>query len=149
MNDLGKRLGMVYGPTSSGAECDNTPGVFRQFGYNAANHVSYDVNGVRSDICQNRRPLLACGTSKTGVGHTWVVDGYLEQSGWQKSYTVFYDGNTPLYSLSNSPVKTSTTWNVHHNFGADGTDDAWIMYTDPSHPYKNNIRMVFGITPIR
>lgn len=89
----------------------------------SSSKVAFNVDTAKSIVC-NKGPLCMRGSSSSGIGHAWVVDGwnsYLTQT-WLMLYNKY--GRFVRESLE------SETWTklLHCNFGWNGTCDGYYSY---------------------
>lgn len=137
--DIGKTIGINYGPEGSEAKYYDIPIGFIAYGYQSSlkEHNSSDV---ASEIIKFKRPVCMTGVNpSTASGHAWVCDG-VEQRNSNKEYYVEYVNNGKYdnlgYTLIDNPGSFGyTTYSYFHmNMGWDGTDDGWYLDNNVLHP---------------
>ncbi|WP_279166449.1 C10 family peptidase [Phocaeicola coprophilus] len=137
--DIGKTIGINYGPEGSEAKYYDIPIGFIAYGYQSSlkEHNSSDV---ASEIIKFKRPVCMTGVDPLkNEGHAWVCDG-VEKRNSNKEYYVEYVNNGKYdnlgYTLIDNPGSFGyTTYSYFHmNMGWDGTDDGWYLDNNVLHP---------------
>ncbi len=112
---VGNKAGMDYGVDGSGASLEGGLNAFRQMGYAKAR-----ITESRSD-CINSLPSLMVGSTNSGVGHAWVVDGYkYERTEIVRHPKTNHSVTIPYLGYSNGYLKFNWGWN--------GSCDGYYMY---------------------
>lgn len=110
IREVGREANSNYGTISTSTAKAKARPTFRAFGYDAGYLESYDEDKVVTSIIDSL-PVYTRGTDVVkGVGHAWVIDGYLKN----KNVNYYYNMQPP-YSL----YKTITEYQhyVHCNWG--------------------------------
>lgn len=110
IREVGREANSNYGTINTSTAKAKARPTFRAFGYDAGYLESYDEDKVVTSIIDSL-PVYTRGTDVVkGVGHAWVIDGYLKN----KNVNYYYNMQPP-YSL----YKTITEYQhyVHCNWG--------------------------------
>ncbi|MBQ3247450.1 MAG: C10 family peptidase, partial [Alistipes sp.] len=110
VREVGREANADYGTKVTTATNSEAKQALRAFGYSVSSYETY--SDVRAKLYLGlQRPILARGDNVDGgVGHMWVIDGYLKN----KNVNYYYNMQPP-YSL----YKTITEYQhyVHCNWG--------------------------------
>lgn len=142
MRDVGYYVNMTYGCSSSGAYDNDIPNALKSvFGFSSANYINYsfsdDYQRVKDNL-NNGWPILLSGyqtkneflgfpTSYTD-GHTWVCDGYSEQT----YYTCDANGNQSGMSY----LLFHMNWGWHETTGSNDYN-GWFAFNNWNIPNIN------------
>lgn len=134
--DIGRAVGMEYGPNGSSSNIEKTENGFESYGYSAI-QVNHDYNTVKSVILQNRAPVYMRGEGSDG--HAWVCDGVLHRLDEYEYYVEYlYNGayDNLGETLIDLPERVTLNYNYyryHMNWGWGGTSDGWYYEATPTN----------------
>jgi hypothetical protein len=141
---IGEDVDMNWGVDGSGTQNSKAINFLQDLGYSAPSRQNYSFTPVLNSL-NNERPVYTKGNTDqdffglfaSGVGHTWLIDGYLNQ---QQTVTVTYTWHpilnipTPITRTRVLPeaFTTTETYNYsreffHNNFGWQGKDNGYYV----------------------
>ena len=139
MNIIGMSTHMDYSDNGSNADPVDAINFLSTYGYNAGPLVDYNYNKVIQSL-NNGRPVYASGKSEKiqhriraifftigtwseyGEGHSWVVDGYLNQRKATTVQITVRNRHTGAIVQQTSTTTYSYANYLHHNWGWDNGD---------------------------
>jgi hypothetical protein len=137
----GTKVYMSYGCNSSGAYDSNVPQAFSQMGYTCSSLVGFNLYQIVNNLDINY-PVYMRGTSNSGNGHAWVVEGYRRITYDQVYYKDCPDGTT-----EETPV-TSFSHYLYFNLGWHGQSNGFYLADSFSTwAYPQNINIIYNIHP--
>lgn len=137
LREIGERIDMSYGTSSSSAFTSLAKGVFESFGYEVDSSLTAFANvgfETINSCLENDRPILIRGSRITedggSAGHAWVIDGYQFYQVAIDHY-VLEDGQLGEDTTDLEYVYQSTTISeelqlLHFNWGWDGQCDGFF-----------------------
>ena len=134
-------LPLYYDCNSTGSTDPNAAMVLRNnFGYSKATCSNYNYLNVVSDLDRNRPVIL--GGHSSSAGHTWVCDGYKENT-------------ICMYDDYGNSIGACSYMFLHMNWGwMDGKGNGWFSFdnftvtTDSgTSTFNSNLDMIYNIMP--
>jgi len=147
MAEIGEKVNMSYGCTSSSAEADTIEAAFNNLGYRCIMDTVYNWETIMDEIDADR-PVLVGGEKEGGGGHIWVVEGYRHAIKHLVYGRDCPDGSgesiPPTIIESSLPV-----YYLYFNVGWHGSNNGFYS-TDITQlkNYKKDVKMYVGITPL-
>lgn len=96
------KCGITYNCTACSYNMDNVRSFLSGFGIIMDNPVNLDVSKIKSSIADVQM-VLCHGTTSSGSGHSWIIDGYINT----KSGSLYYE--TDVYLHANMCMGNSGT----------------------------------------
>lgn len=133
LHQIGERVNMNYGLSSSNANSSYAPSCFAHYDYEVGYLLTYSMSEIHHSL-QTGMPLYARGRS-SNAGHAWVIDGDISL---ERTVRIFEDG----WEIER---RTENGWLVHCNWGwrnssKDGYYQSGIFNAnDGAGPYTNYV----------
>ena len=139
MKNIGTAVDMVYGCDASGAYSEKiAPAFINNFGYTKASYTTtYNTSIITLQLDSNKPVILSGKNSNSSTGHTWVCDGYMADT--------YYDRD----NLGNCTGSGFSTLYLHMNWGWSGSEDGYYAYNNFNSNgtnYNSNISIVYNFT---
>ena len=142
LRDVGDRLNNDWG-IKTGATMYRARRVISDYGYDASDIHSFEYNGAKSSI-DNNRPMYVSGVDPAEGGHAWVIHGYSysTSTGWDWIWCP----RDNRYYKANQYTYARTTYQC--NWGYNGDYDGLFHISDMSpgeSSYTRNLKMITNI----
>ncbi len=95
---------------------------FQGLGFTVGTFSSYNILNTRNTL-DNQTPLLINGYTSNGVGHTWVIDGYMIENCIAYEMIKYGDGDWQFTGYS----YPTTRYLVHFNWGWYGANNGYFL----------------------
>lgn len=147
MAEIGDKVNMSYGCTSSSAMPESITPAFNNLGYSCKMKSTYNWSTIMQEIDADR-PVLLGGYNDSGGGHIWVVEGYR-----QAIKHLIYGRDCPDGSGESIPptiIESSLpVYYLYFNIGWHGSSNGFYS-TDITQlkNYKNDVKMYIDIEPL-